>query len=911
MASEVNEQLPASFIWAREGGSGRNHFFCFERNFDLVSVPGSFFLHLFADTRYRLWVNGEFVAAGPGRFVTQYPEYDTNDLAPLLKPGGNKIRVEVNFFGASSFQSMPDGQPGFIAWGGSGEVGLETPGAWIARRMDAWRGDAPNFSFAQGPVEICDTRLADGDMVETVVLSGSRAPWGELKPYSGAKIPFFAHRPKTLEVAGRIVNRERLFGIMAHDPEFNARERNLPKTWSAFATWIRSPRAQTVEISCFWSDLFCNGNSVSVDTATPIGNHGRCCLTLREGWNLFCGKFEVLTEFWAYSIGIPSAAGLSLHGRRDPDCLLPFATAPNAPCEEIRLPDPNDAEPPSGWRFEDGCPPNLTPARVMAWDVVADDAMRGVDASRLSEISPIVADAATWCFSFDGEFLGHVVLDVQAPEGTVMDIATDDWQVPGGGVALYRSNAFTDSADRFILRGGAQRVELFHPRGGKFLQITLRAPGGPAELSLHEVFIRSRQSLAADRTRFECDHDVLNWAWPTAMRTLICSTDEAYCDCPWRERGSYIGDSFVNIHQNFILDSDTRVARRTLKLFALAQLPDGQLACCAPAWLRSPHEDFTLIWLLALRDYWAYTGDASLIDEVWDEVTKIWESPSWIRHESGLWNGSGKRLFIDWGALCSDRNGDANAVLNILRFGAANACASLAGAIGKHSEAAVFLDNARSVEKALIEHLWNPSEGRFRASLGSDDSALHANVLALYFGVGDALRRAAILEYLEPSLRDNFLRAIQRAPFGGGHLELYFFHYLLPALALNGRPDLAELLISEHYGLIQSHGFDTLPESLSMMRGRQGSRCHSWSGAAAVYAARYVLGIRPAEPGNPRRMVFAPVFHGITKASGRIAHPDGWIDVAWERGSEGGFQSRITAPPGVEVFETPIHPGLP
>jgi hypothetical protein len=906
MISKASHQ--PSFIWIREGTVGRNRFVSFERTFVPASLPGSFPLHLFADTRYRLWVNGGFVAAGPGRFVTHEPEYDSHELAGMLKPGENSIRVEVNFFGASSYQSMPDGRPGFIAWGGGGGVTLETPGGWIARRMDAWRPDSPTFSFAQGPVEICDTRPADAGVVATEVLRGSRAPWGKLKPYSGAEIPFAPHRPKMIELAGRIANDRQVLGIMAHDPEFLARRaQGAPNRWSAFATWIHSPRAQTVEVGCFWSDLLCNGAGVAVDTSTPFGNHGRTSLDLREGWNLFCGKFEILTEFWAYCIGIPKAAGLGLHGRRDRGFLPPLAVAPVAVREEICLPAPDDSAPPAGWTFEEGAPPNLTPARVMAWDAVADDAMRRVGAARLSEMSPIISEAATWCFSFEGEFLGHAVLDVEAPEGTVMDVATDDWLSPSGAVALYQSNPFADSADRFILRGGAQRVELFHPRGGKFLQVTLRAPGSAAPLSLHDVFIRSRQSAGPDRTRFACDNDVLNWVWPTAMRTLACSTDEAYGDCPWRERGSYIGDTLVNIHQNFLFNPDTRTARRTLRLFASAQLPDGQLACCAPAWLRQPHEDFTLVWILALRDYWAHTGDVTLVEEVWDAVGKIWASPSWDRHESGLWNATGKRLFIDWGVLASERGGDGNAVLNLFRLGAANACAELARAIGKHDRAAAHLADARCIEAALIGRLWNKSEGRFDAFIGSGSQALHANVLALHFGVGSDLMRSSILDSIEPSLLDNFGRAVGNDPFGG-HLELYFFHYLLPALASGGRPYLAERLINQHYGLVKSLGFDTLPETLSQMRRGQGSRCHSWSGAAAIYAARYVLGIRPAEPGNPRRMVFAPVFHGITGASGRIAHPDGWIDVIWERTCDGGFWSSITAPPGVEVIEPRLHP---
>ncbi len=892
----------ASFVWVDDDSPMRNQFVRFERVFDLDASPESFLIHLFADTRYRLRVNDEFVATGPGRFVTRHPEYDTHDLASLLRPGFNTVSVEVNFFGASSYQSMPDGQPGFIAWGGGDGIGLETPGEWTARRMDAWRPDAPLFSFAQGPVEICDTRrICAGARVGLVVLGGARCPWGNLTPYSGAPPTFFTQRPAKIELAGALVGSEKLYGIVARDPQLaTGRDPRKPRNWAAFATWILSPRAQRVAISCFWSELFCNGVEVKPDTDTPFGNHAHCVLDLRQGWNLLCGKFEILTEYWAYGIGIPYSAELGLHGCRDAGCQLPLSVAGRAPHDEIVLPQPDDMRAPAGWELEDGRPPNFTPARVMAWDEVKGSALRDVGADRISEMSPIVAESATWCFSFEGEFLGHMVIDVDAPEGTMMDVACDDWINSSGLLALYRSNCYTDCADRFILRGGHQRVEMFHSRGGKFLQVTLRSPAGAVPLSVHDVFVRSRQTLVADQAMFGCDNGVLDWAWGAASRTLVSSSADTYCDCPWREQGNYIGDAFVNIHQNFLLNRDLRVARRSLELFAQAQLPDGQLACCAPSWLRKPHEDFTLIWLLALRDYWACSGDTSLPEEVWPTVAAIWSSPAWEAHASGLWNASGKRLFIDWGVLLSEREGEANAVLNILRFGAAKACAELAHALGRSAEAEDFSAEARRVEDLIARFLWRGGEGRIAASMGSDDPGLHANVLALYLGLGDAAMRRRILKYLEPLLRDNFAKGLRDGQHGG-HLELYFLHYALPALAEHGRPDLAELLIDEHYGFLRGTGLDTLPECFCRVEREQGSRCHSWSGALAIYAARYVLGIRPAEPGNPRRMVFAPVVHGIARASGKVAHPDGWIEVSWEKTSGGEIQSSIVVPTGLDV----------
>jgi alpha-L-rhamnosidase len=429
--------------------------------------------------------------------------------------------------------------------------------------------------------------------------------------------------------------------------------------------------------------------------------------------------------------------------------------------------------------------------------------------------------------------------------------------------------------------------------------VTLRSAGGTTALSLHNVFIRSRQALGQDLTHFHCDNPVLNWVWPVALRTLLVSTDESYSDCPWRERGSYIGDAYVNITLNQILSGDHRTARRALRIFAQAQLPDGQLACCAPSWLRLPHEDFSLIWLLALHDFWSSTAETSVVDELWPVVQKIWKSSRWESHSSGLWDATKNRVFIDWGTIRTEREGLGNAALNVFRAGAAKACAALALALGRAAEAEEFLAEAETVESLLFQHLWNDAEGRFNPSLEGNTPALHANTLALAFGLGEKKAQMRILAYLEPRVRKNFAKGIQDG-YGNGHLELYFLNYALPAFAAHGRPDLSELLINDHYGFLQKIGDDTFPETFCRVQQAVGSRCHSWSGAGAIYAARYVLGIRQLVAGEPDKLVFDPVTDGIKQASGRIAHPRGWIECRWEA-INGRLRSEITVPPGVEV----------
>ncbi len=903
----MNRSLPsqhAAFVWPDDGAPFRNQFVRFERDVVLERVPGEFPLHLFADTRYRLLVNSNFVSTGPGRFVTQFPEFDSHDIASFFRPGKNIISVEVNFFGASSYQSMPDGQPGFIAWGGVGDVDCATPGEWRAYRLDAWRSDAPLYSFAQNPVEICDTRISDGGQLSSLaMLTGDRAPWGKLRPYSGAPLSLNAHRPKRIELAGRLAETERVVGFMLHDPgAIGAGADGRTRPWSACVSWLYSPKPQQVPLSCFWSDFFCNGSMVSINTDTLRGNHGYCTLELERGWNQIVASIEVLTEYWAYLLGLPIESGVTMHGRRDRACEFPISVAPVGPRESLVLPAPDADEAPEGWTLQDGNPALITPARMVAWDVPAADAIRGIDPRSLSEVSVIESPAATWCFSFAGEFLGHIVVDVEAPANTILDIACDDWQGAHGGVALYQSSPFTDAADRFILRGGRQRVELFHPRGGKLIQVTMRGEAD-SKLILHDIFVRSRHSLPEDETQFACDLPSLEWVWPVALRTLNKSTDDVFSDSPWRERSSYIGDSYVNIHLMALLTGDLRTARRTLRLFAQAQLPNGQLPCCVPSWLNRPHEDFSLIWMLAIHDYWAMTGDVTLLEEVWPTVKKIWASTSWDPHPSGLWNARKTHLFIDWGVMAAERSGMGVGSLNAFRFGAAKACERMAAALGRKDDAASFAEAASAVEDAMMRLLWDEDIGSLRASLDTVSPALHANVLALTFGIGNVERRQRIIEYLDPLLRENLavgLRKGNARKESEGHLELYFMHYALPALACHGRADLAEDLIARHFEFLSRIGNDTLPECFCRAEKVEGSRCHSWSGAAAIYAARFVLGVRQIEPGNPRRLICDPIIHGITRASGRIAHLDGWIEISWERHG-GEFLISAEVPEGITL----------
>jgi len=67
----------------------------FRKNIDLAAKPASFIIHVSADNRYKLYVNGTLVSLGPARGDTYYWNYETVDLAPYLVAGKNTVAALV------------------------------------------------------------------------------------------------------------------------------------------------------------------------------------------------------------------------------------------------------------------------------------------------------------------------------------------------------------------------------------------------------------------------------------------------------------------------------------------------------------------------------------------------------------------------------------------------------------------------------------------------------------------------------------------------------------------------------------------------------------------------------------------------------------------------------------------------
>ena len=142
----------------------------FRKKVNLGTKPSTFIVHVTADNRYRLFVNGNPVSSGPARGDLYNWYYETVDIAPHLQNGENTIAAVVWNMGIHAPVAQISNQTGFMLQG-------DTRQEEIVNTNDSWKV-IQNKSYT--PCSVDNGRrlrtymvIGPGDHVE-----GSAYPWG-------------------------------------------------------------------------------------------------------------------------------------------------------------------------------------------------------------------------------------------------------------------------------------------------------------------------------------------------------------------------------------------------------------------------------------------------------------------------------------------------------------------------------------------------------------------------------------------------------------------------------------------------------------------------------------------------------------------------------------------------------------
>ncbi len=903
----IAQDHPARFVWKDPEGEGRQQTVLFRRSFELTGPATRADLHLFADSRYHLYVNGTHIQFGPSRFYTGHPEYDTYDLLPYLQEGDNVVAVEVLTNGTVSFQ-VPLSIGGMIAWGevvtGGRTISLKTPGNWRMQASGGFDHQALRFSFACGPMEIFDgrrqpadwnlARFDDSDWSDPVEIAG-QDHWGRLTPRT---IPFLTQDERIpLELLGIYRDRqeEELYTFFVKTPDETRQQYGTGYPMYA-CTHIYSPENQQVEAGLFWGEYFLNGKGpIPVSGAEP-GNPVRQnrFLDLKKGWNFFFISYTVIWGGWDFYMAVPREAGLVLSPYRRMSG-GPFMLTSGPHPEGAPFYDPGNSPPADGeaimaderfgWEAMTDPEYGANPARELVWrrlDLENNLKTNDYQVSRLEAEEP-----RTFIFDMGGKQLGRIFVELEASRGAVVDLGWSEDLNSLGLPFLYKRYQVNSGA-RFISGNGFRRYETFKPYGVRYLQVRIDPGTRPA--CLVKTGVVEQVYPFRKKGWFECSNPMLDRIWELGWRTLRVCSEDSYTDTPFRERGLYAGDALPEYAITLATSGDSRLMKRSLMLFQdmyRANMIDGQ---------QEGLNDFVLKTLVELDWYYRITGDREFLERLYPNYHSLMQHILQRRSEMGTFPTD--RVFIEWTRI--DKDADLTAYQALLA-GSFRVMSDLAGKLGITEDSLLYLREADRLSEVINRFHWDEQKGLYRDGFREAEPIDHhypiSSVYPLLFGVVPADRKAEILELLEPELKDigEETRNRKITPYGS--------FYLFSALYREGREDIAERFMVQYWSRMIHQGDDTSWENFDIggeRGGGQGTASHAWSGHPTFFLSTEVLGVQLGFTGpfDPGRIDIEPRSETLQWARGKVPHPAGMVGVDWRISGER-LVVKVSVPEGV------------
>jgi len=135
----VNNEWTASWITHPSITGKEFGVYLFRKDFTLAAQPEKFIVHVSADNRYKLYVNGTQVCNGPARGDLLKWYYESVDIASYLKSGQNVITAEVWNVAGQIADAQITSMTGFILQGNtSAQSIINTDATWSVFRDIAY-----------------------------------------------------------------------------------------------------------------------------------------------------------------------------------------------------------------------------------------------------------------------------------------------------------------------------------------------------------------------------------------------------------------------------------------------------------------------------------------------------------------------------------------------------------------------------------------------------------------------------------------------------------------------------------------------------------------------------------------------------------------------------------------------------
>ena len=479
-----------------------------------------------------------------------------------------------------------------------------------------------------------------------------------------------------------------------------------------------------------------------------------------------------------------------------------------------------------------------------------------------------------------------------------------------------------------VTANGTYSVPAERLRGGfRYLTVGLETSGS-VELTGVTIYFTPAPTLPdlrAYRGSFRSNDDLLNRVWYAGAYTVQMDTIDPLQGKAWppvpslwlnngvsgsgatilvdgakRDRWVWPGDLGISGKTAYVSTGDTLSVTNDLNTLFAHQNSAGALPYAGPQGdIGNIFSDTYHLWtLIAVNDYFLYSGDRSWVISHWPQIKKAVAFSTSKIGADGLLSVD---LPLDWGR---ETSGGEEISANALLVQVLQGASFLASIAGDSTAQSLYTATAASVRSAINLYLWDAGAGMYMDVPGSSLYPQDGNSLAVWFGVPDSTAKSVSICTALKGRWNQFGAVTPERPNAianfPGSMEV-MAHFVasddVTALSLI-RLQWGYMLSSPNgtgstfwEGYLQDGTFDYDPSFMSLS--------HGWATGPTSALTNYVAGIGP-ELSSTVPFHVIPHPGDLTQVSATVSLPAGTVSTSWKYSQNGSsFLETITAPESV------------
>jgi hypothetical protein len=469
---------------------------------------------------------------------------------------------------------------------------------------------------------------------------------------------------------------------------------------------------------------------------------------------------------------------------------------------------------------------------------------------------------------FGDEYVGFIEIEIDAPEGTIVDAYGFEFIQKDGRINLAEGNS---NCFRYICRQGQQSYRTFQRRGFRYLWLSFRNV---------KKSLRIRRIAALESTypvnrvgTFDSSDTLLSRIWQVGAHTVQTCMEDTYCDCPVYEQVHWVGDSFVEMLIDLTAFNDSRLSQHCWIQAGRSLDRSPLVESNVPSGWQNILPNWSMLWMRWACWHYKLTGDKTFARQCLPMLKKNIEGIDRFINSQNLLEIRAWNLF-DWAPI-DDPDEGVVTHQNCLTVLALDEVVMLAKSMNELQLAQQWRQLARKMKSAINKHLWDKKHQAYIDSIHKDGTrsttfSQQTQVTALISSTAEGIRRDRCRKIVDHPPR-GFVRA--GSPF--------FMFFLLEAYDQENRYKDMLKVIRSYWGAQIEAGATTFWEMVHPNEPRNTrSHCHGWSSAPTYFLTRSILGVQPAQPGF-EKILIRPQITLLKKAHGVVPTPRGNITVTW------------------------------